>query len=392
MNSIEAILGSESIGRLRRTDGIASALPGAAYTSDEFLELEFEHVFKPSWTFVGFGHDIPCAGDTTLATVAGVPLILVRTANGQVNAFHNVCRHRGLKLVSEPCQGKQHFVCPNHGWTYDLDGCLINTPHFGGHRQSSIEGFNIHESGLKQVRCAEWHHWLLVNLDGKASSIESHLASLKRHLEHYDLDSLVHVKRIFSDEIEANWKLIIENYMEPYHVPFVHKATTQGQPLQNHACITDGNCVGSYVRVDNPIPDSKTDEISVTEAPNSLDTSAHYLDVFPNFGISTFRDALISVLMVPLSPGRTHWQLDLYFYGHIAAEAKVVNNWADLMHRVFLEDKDMIERLQLGRASPVTDDGGFLSPVWETCIRHLHLLVIDAIEKGERQQARTMGA
>ena len=62
------------------------------------------------------------------------------------------------------------------------------------------------------------------------------------------------------------------------------------------------------------------------------------------------------------------------------------------MHRVFLEDKDMIERLQLGRASPVTDDGGFLSPVWETCIRHLHLLVIDAIEKGEREQARTMGA
>ena len=59
MNSIEAILGSESIGRLRRTDGIASALPGAAYTNDEFLKLEFEHVFKPSWTFVGFGHDIP---------------------------------------------------------------------------------------------------------------------------------------------------------------------------------------------------------------------------------------------------------------------------------------------------------------------------------------------
>ena len=128
---------------------------------------------------------------------------------------------------------------------------------------------------------------------------------------------------------------------------------------------------------------------AVTEAPDTLDTSAHYLDLFPNFGISTFRDAAITVLMVPESPNRTHWQLDLYFYGHIAAEPEVVDNWGALMHAVFLEDKEMIEDMQVGRSSPVTDDGGLISPVWETCILHLHRLVVDAIERGERAAGAT---
>ena len=192
------------------------------------------------------------------------------------------------------------------------------------------------------TRYCTLHCRALVNLDGNAAPLAEHLEPLKRQLSGYDLDSLVHVRRIFSEPIEANWKLIIENYMEPYHVPFVHAATTQGQPLEDHACITDGNCVGSYVKVDNPLPRQGNGAPAVTSAPDSLDTSAHYLDLFPNFGISTFRDALIAVLMVPQSPQRTLWQLDLYFYGHMAKDPEVIDNWSNLMHAVFYEDKAII--------------------------------------------------
>ena len=82
----------------------------------------------------------------------------------------------------------------------------------------------------------------------------------------------------------------------------------------------------------------------MTRAPDTLDTSAHYLDLFPNFGISTFRDALIAVLMVPEAPQRTRWQLDLYFYGHTARNAEVIRNWSKLMDAVFYEDKAMSRR------------------------------------------------
>ena len=88
--------------------------------------------------------------------------------------------------------------------------------------------------------------------------------------------------------------------------------------------------------------------------------------------------------MVPEAPQRTRWQLDLYFYGHTARNAEVIRNWSKLMDAVFYEDKAMIEDMQLGKNSPVTKDGGLFSPVWETCCRHLHLLVVDAIERGER--------
>ncbi len=379
MVRLEELIKPESLDALSPEYGVAHGLPRVAYTSREFLELEYERVFKPSWTFVGFGHDIPHPGDVFPASAAGLPILLIRNREGEVNAFHNVCRHRGVQLVAEPNSMKRVIVCRYHGWTYDLDGNLVNTPHFGGFREPSVPGFDPCNYGLKAVRCAEWRHWLFVNLDGQAPPLDEHIEPIERHLKDYDLDSLRHVDRIFSNTINANWKFIIENYMEPYHVPYVHAGTTAGQPLEDHVCITDGKCVGSYVKVDEPKKPSGKGQRTVTEGPETLDTSAYYLDLFPNFGLSTFRDAAITVLMVPEAPDRTRWQLDLYFYGHVADDPEVVQRWGRLMSDVFAEDWEMMEAMQVGRTSPVMDDGGLLSPIWETCVQHFHKLVVDAL-------------
>src|SRR5262245_44270395 len=127
-NSVEAILGQSTIEALKRPAGKAFGLPGAAFTSETFHALENERLFPRSWTAAGVASDIPNAGDALPVTVAGLPLVLVRDRDGQVRAFHNMCRHRGMRLVAEPCSGKSVLRCPWHSWTYALDGRLMATP------------------------------------------------------------------------------------------------------------------------------------------------------------------------------------------------------------------------------------------------------------------------
>ena len=191
----------------------ARGLPNWFYTSEDALVLEREKLFAPTWACIGFGKDVPEPGDLRPVDFLGLPLILLRDHDGGIRVFHNVCSHRGLTLVTEPCRVRHHLRCPYHSWTYGLDGTLQKTPMIGGPGRNDCAGFDRARHGLKAVRSAVWFDTVFVNLSGEAPPFEDFIAPLAVRWAAFDGDLIRHGgadSSIFFD-LQCNWKLAVEN-------------------------------------------------------------------------------------------------------------------------------------------------------------------------------------
>lgn len=347
---------------------VQRGLPATAYTGDEFWRAEQDSVFADNWVFAGFCHEMPSPGDAVPVSIGGRPVLLLRNRAGDIRAFHNVCRHRCLKLVDAPGNVGRMITCPYHAWAYGLDGALRSTPHFGGVDRHESDGFDAADHGLKSVRCFVWHDWIFVNLSGTAPEFEDYAAPLMAWLDRLDFDALSPVAMLDFGEVATNWKFIMENFIEPYHVQYVHSTTT-AQPLRDHYTIVDGSCIGSAV-----------DLGTEGGAQNSLAVSSRYLTLFPTFVLGRyFPDQLGVYLNIPLSPGRMSQKRAIYTTDRKPRTDAEVAAIKDLWWRVHKEDHAMCERLQLGRASPVAQDGGALSPHWENSVRAFQEKVAEGV-------------
>ena len=367
--SLQSILGAETLAAFEARGPLFSGLPGAAYTSEAFLALENERIFTDSWVFAGFAHELPRAGDVAPVTVAGRPLLLVRDAELRTRAFHNVCRHRNLKLVDAPGNAGRAIRCPYHSWTYGLDGTLHVTPYFGGREPRAVPpGFDRGRHGLVPVRSATWYDWIFVNLNGAAPPLEEVLAPLRNRLEGVDLTRLHHIATIDFGEVAANWKLLLENFIEPYHVQFVHATTTE-QPLTDHYTVNDSGCLGCAVDVSGEAAREDT-----------LSADSRYLTLFPNFVFGLYFPDQIGVqLNVPLAPGRTLQRRAIYSLDPESRLNAQAEQLVELWSGVHAEDHAMLERLQQGRASELAAGGGVLSPVWEDAVRSFQERVVSGL-------------
>lgn len=346
----------------------AAGLPAWAYTDQDFWARECETILSDTWVCAGFAHQIPNSGDVSPTSVAGKPVLLVRNREGAIAGFHNVCRHRCLRLVEAPCNVGNLIRCPYHAWAYDLDGALRASPHFGGAGQPRPEGFAPAENGLVPVRVHVWHDWIFVNLSDTAPAFEEYAASLIARLEGIDFATVEPVAVLDFGEIATNWKFIMENFIEPYHVQFVHRSTTR-QPLADHYTIVDGRCLGSAVDL--------TEETGVS---GSLGVSSRYLTLFPNFILGRyFPDQLGVSLNTPLGPGRTVQKRAIYTTTGQTLSAAEIEGLKALWWDVHKEDHAMVERLHAGRASPVAEGGGVLSPHWEDSVRAFQELVAHGV-------------
>ena len=366
---LPAVIGAEALAAFETREPVARGLTSTAYTSETFFTLENERLFPASWVFAGFAHEVGRPGDVAPVTVAGKPVLLVRGRDDALRAFHNVCRHRCLKLVDVPRNVGRAIRCPYHSWTYGLDGSLRITPYFGGREPlSTPPGFDRGAHGLVPVRSAVWHDWIFVNLDGAAPPFEDFKAPLERRLDGIDLAEVHHLATIDFGEVAANWKLLMENFIEPYHVQFVHSKTTE-QPLTGHYTVNDSGCLGSGVDVSGRA--TREDTLSV---------SSRYLTLFPNFVFGGYFPDQVGVhLNVPLAPDRTHQRRAIYTIGPEPASAGQRERLVGLWREVHREDHAMCERLQQGRASDVATGGGVLSPAWEDSVRAFQRLVVGSL-------------
>lgn len=371
--SVKEVLGLAGAQAADANSQLLRGLPAAAYASEEFFKAEQELLFAKNWVLAGFVHELQSPGTAIPVKIAGQPLLLLSNEKAQIGVYHNVCRHRGVKLVIEPRTIEHSIVCPYHAWSYDLDGNLEASPHFGGFRIQEPPGFKRCDFGLKTVRFAIWHDWIFVNLDGKAPDFEDYSASFAGVLGGVRYDQVQPIGKIDLGEVQANWKFLMQNFIEPYHVPIVHDKTAEGQPLKDHYTISEGRCLGSAV----DLTSAKTDE----KVADYLDMSARYLTLFPNFVLGVYLPDQSGVHMnIPVSAGVTRQFRVLYGINGREYSAEEAEKLCALWYSVHKEDHAICERLQLGRASSVMKaDGGVLSPHWEDSVHAFDSLVRQAM-------------
>ena len=355
-------------------NAIRHGLPGIAYTSSEFFEMEARGLFAASWSFVGFAHQLANVGDVQPLTVAGKPAFLVRSESDQIHAFHNVCRHRNLKLIDRPRHCDALITCPYHRWSYDFCGQLRLAPYFGGEKSGLPDGFELADHGLYPIRCHTFHDWVFINMDGQAERFEDFIKPIERQLTGFELDEFIPVTTLEFGEISANWKLLMENFIEPYHVQYVHKTTTS-QPLEDHYVVADEHCLGSAVDL--------TAEQQAKAGEGTLGVSSRYLTLFPNFVLGLYHPDQLGVhLNCPVSADKTQQSRVIYLHRDSDQSHAAVEHARQLWDSVHREDHHMCERLQAGRYSSVAEGGGVLSPHWEASVRRFQELVAEAVRPG----------
>lgn len=402
VDSVFTQLGEESIRRIRLPVEDACGLPRQAYISQDFFDLERERLFPRIWMGVGFTSDLPDNGDAMPLIVAGVPIILCRDRQGEIRAFHNVCRHRAALVLEKPCKNVNVFSCPYHAWAYGLDGALRGIPFWDGTPDAKKSKLDWSQNGLVPVRVDVWHHWIFVNLDGKAPPLLEYIAPMLKLTEGYDLSATKFHKRV-DWEFKANWKFQNDNW-ETYHHTWVHGGIFDrisddidmetGEP---YAATLQWENVVTLKRRPHPnrrapvIADDGSSLPNIPRIPGFEDNLGGTSLIFPNVTITLADNHLASVITDPLAPDRTHAILGFFFVGDAAtseamgpARDKVLNRWLGTtrerhgMDGIRSQDFSIWENQQIARQSPVSNDVKF-SATWERNIYHFHNRLVDGL-------------
>jgi choline monooxygenase len=198
------------------------SLPLWCYTSERFHEAEMETIFLPSWNLLDREEIVPEIGDYRCVTFMGADLLVARGKDNKVRVFANTCPHRGA-LVAEGDGNCKVFQCPYHFWSFGLDGRLIGAPQYtDDDGRDLIDEDNKHEYGLAEIESGCWGGFIFVRFREGRESLDEHLGAFVETLASHKLEDMRRARAVVF-EMDANWKCFVENYIDAYHIPYVHK-------------------------------------------------------------------------------------------------------------------------------------------------------------------------
>ncbi len=371
----QTIIPIKQIDRVLNPIHEATGMPNEAYTNPEYFNFERDHVFSNTWVCVGFASDLIKNGYVMPIDFMDLPLLMMKSRQGEVQVFHNVCSHRGMKLVHEAGEVQGMIRCPYHSWTYDLNGSLKGTPHLGGIGKHNDERFACEKHGLKAIRSAIWMDMVFINLSGEASSFDEHIAPLtQRWQEFLGDDGLSLLRRAnmgghLEIEVKSNWKLTIENFCEAYHLPWVHPALNTYSKLEDHYNIMfDERFSGQGSYKYNLSDTAGTHLPKFPSWPEEKLRHAEYVALFPNVLIGIQADHAFAMMIDPISTDKTIERLRIFYISdeatkdeYAACRTATLESW----RVVFGEDIGAVEGMQQGRYSPGFGGGAF-SPEMDT--------------------------
>lgn len=336
----------------------ATALPPALYTSPEILERENTQIFAKDWTCAGLAAEIPEPGDYLTWSIGKQLVFTIRDSSGEIRTFANVCRHRMMQLVTGKGNCKR-VVCPYHAWTYNLKGQLIGAPHM--ERSAGFEKTSI---ALPEIRTEIWQGWIYVTLDDNAKPVVELLNPLEQIISRYRMAGYVPV--VQQDHVwQTNWKFLVENFMEGYHLPVAHKNTVGAwMPIGSvefsesyfpaftyQTFIKEGDATYGGAHADNKILEGKWR--STTAMPT----------VFPTHMYVLAPDHLWYLSLRPKGVG----QVDVKFGVALAPEVHAamadqeretfVNELSEFFDQVNTEDRFVVEGIFKGAQAPLTEPG-----------------------------------
>ena len=383
MSEIYNIIDKKKLDVVNNSIEKAHGLPNECYTSKDYTLIERKKLFEDKWIVAGVASSIPEIGDVKPIDILGMPILILRNKQNEIKVFHNVCSHRGVKLVSKSGKINSLIRCPYHSWSYSLDGQLMATPHIGGMNKHSADGFDKSKNNLKEIRSYIWLDLIMININQNEMSFEEYIKPLSDRWEKFwpikDRELIHHSNDFgyFKLNAKCNWKFAIENYCESYHLPWVHPGLNSYSKIEDHYHIQGlpNRFAGQGTVVYNPQFKGKEKLPSFPNWPKDKENIAEYVALFPNVMLGIHKDHYYAYWIEPINHEFTLEHMELYYVGEQAAQANKFKSLRKQNHKqwedIQKEDVDIIQGMQTGRNSPSYNGGNF-SPVMDNPTHHFH--------------------
>lgn len=342
------------------------------YRDPRFLEIERTQIFHKSWQYLCHENKLAEPGSFVAADIQGQSIFAARDADGKLRAFYNVCRHRGHELLAG--EGKVRFItCPYHAWVYNLDGSLRHA-----RRSELVENFNIGDICLRRVQVELFCHLVFVNLDPDAPTLAEQSGELGQEVLGYapDLAGLQHAHRL-SYRVQANWKVVIDNFLECYHCPVAHR---------DFVSLVDMNTyrVTAHERYSSHIAKAGVSANSAYSVEGASVTDHAVWHLWPNTALLRYpgRGNFMVWRFIPVSAEETIEEFDFFYESATPSEMEMdAIRYIDTVLQP--EDIGLVESVQRGMRTPAFEQGRFMvdpagSGLSEHAVHSFHGQILDA--------------
>lgn len=328
------------------------SLPAWLYSDPEYYAMEMDRVMRPSWQVVCHVSDIPGEGDWHTLEFLGESIIVIRSRDGTIRAFTNVCRHRGSRIVdgSSGCASK--LVCPYHAWTYDLDGRLAGVPGKDGY-----PGLDMSRHGLAPVEMEIWRGFVFVRLESGGPSVAQMMKPYEAQVEPYRFEDMKALGRVTLRPRPVNWKNVADNYSDGLHIPIAHPGLTRlfGKSYGVEAEKDVDRMWGDMVDRPSPKLSERLYQKFLPPVPHLPPENQRrwlYFKLWPNVAFDIYPDQADFMQFLPISPNQTLIREISYALPDERREMKAARylNWR-INRQVNAEDTALISRVQAGMAS-----------------------------------------
>ena len=370
----------------------AETLPGWTYANAEFYELEKRNLVLANWQVVGHVGELRNAGDFVTLDIMGERGFVMRGDDGALRAFHNVCRHRAAAVVRGDTGNCGHAVrCFYHGWTYGLDGRLKAVP-----GEASFPGLDKGRFGLKPLEFEVWQGFVFVRFAGSGPSVAERFKPYERELAAYRIAEMKPLGATWQREMAVDWKNVMDNYLEGYHVPVGHPGLFRLFGNSYEVEVREGN-VNRAVGV---LRDKESANWSERAYQRLRPASAHldaalagswrYYALLPNNAFDVYPEFVDFFHIVPVAPGRARLRVRVFGLPGADRAVRAARRLIyRINHQVQREDEGLVESVQAGLATSAYTTG-YLSEK-EACLRQLHDMVRAAIPVARRREAPAPG-
>jgi Rieske 2Fe-2S family protein len=347
--------------------GFQATLPGRMYTDSGVFLQEQERIFEALWFCAVRSADLQRPGSYRTVQVGRESLLITRNRHGEARAFLNVCRHRGARLCTEESgEVRRNLQCPYHAWTYDLDGRLVAAPNLG-----RMPDPDRGSRELVAVRLREWLGYVWVCLAERPPSFEETVIGAVAErlgdaaaVERYAVQDLALGRRVTYD-VRANWKLIVENFMECYHCATIHPELTDVLPE-----FADGFAAQYFVghgaqfaaEAEGFTVDGGPGFARIASVDEEQDRRYYAITVRPQVFVNLVPDHVIVHRMFPMAADRTVVECDWLYAPEVVASGADLSQSVELFHRVNRQDFAACEQTQPAMDSRAYRAGGVLVP------------------------------
>lgn len=334
------------------------------YIKDEWFQKESSKIFQNEWFCVARNEDFEVPGDFKLLNIAGESIFLLLGEDKQIRSFFNLCKHRGCQLLNDndKSQSKGNFKkfirCPYHSWTYNLDGSLRKAPHLDLNT-------NNNEYHLNQIMTQSWGGFLFIKMKNNERSLTDQVNDFENQFHRYGLENLK-TGSTYSYIIDANWKVILENYNECYHCAGVHPELCKIVPEFTKKGGTELDWEDGIPQREgtNTFTFSGTTNRPPIPGLNDLEKERHFGElIYPNLMISLSMDHAATFIVNPLGPEKTLIDCRILFHQDAINMSNFnPNDAGEFWDLVNIQDWSICERVQKGMQS-MSFEHGFYGPM-----------------------------